>query len=108
MGHPAPPALAFDNPTTQSDSLLKERLPVASDKVPNQSLPGHITGNADDGGGGILPPDVVRIQSVAQVPVGRRQGLGPLENCSPRIQVWEPDASHTITTSCITQHPFDV
>ena len=65
---PATPALAIGSPTPQSDSLLKELFPVASDKVPSQRLPQGIAGNVDDGGGGILLPDVLRIQSVTQVP----------------------------------------
>lgn len=74
MGHPAHPVSAFDSSTPQSDSLLKQFLPVASNKVPNQRLPSHIAGDADDGGGGVLLPDVLRVQSVTQVPVGSRQG----------------------------------
>ena len=68
------PLSAYDSSTLQSDSLLKQFLPVASDKVPDQRLPDHVAGDADDGGGGILLPDVVRVQSVTQVPAGRRQG----------------------------------
>jgi hypothetical protein len=72
MGHPSTPSLGLDSSTPQSDSLLKQFLPVASDKVPNQRVPSHVAGNADDGGGGVLLPDVVRVQSVTQVPVGSR------------------------------------
>lgn len=61
-------------PLIVQHSLLKQFLPVTSDKVPNQRLPSHIAGDVDDGVGGILLPDVVWVQSVTQVPVGSRQG----------------------------------
>lgn len=80
---PATPALAIGSSTPQSDSLLKELLPVAPDKVPNQRLPGRIVGNVDDGGGGILPPDVLRIQSVTQVPAAGGKGRDHLRTVGP-------------------------
>lgn len=40
-----------------ADSLLKELLPVALDKVPGQRLPDNVVGDADDSGGGVLLPD---------------------------------------------------
>lgn len=51
-----------------ADSLLKELLPVALDKVPGQRLPNNVAGDADDSGSGVLFPDQVRVQGVTQVP----------------------------------------
>lgn len=52
------PASALAVPDTHStDSLIKELLPIALDKVPDQTLPDDVVGNADDGRGGILLPD---------------------------------------------------
>lgn len=56
-----------------SHSLLKEPLPVALDEVPDQRLADDVVGNVVDGGGGVLPPDVIGVQGIAQVPV--RTGL---------------------------------
>uniref|UniRef100_A0A8C9UGB1 Uncharacterized protein n=1 Tax=Serinus canaria TaxID=9135 RepID=A0A8C9UGB1_SERCA len=53
-------------------SLGEESPPVATDEVPGQGLPHDVAGNAVDGGGGILPPDLCRVQGVLQVPGGAR------------------------------------
>lgn len=74
---------ASDSSTPQSHSLLKQFLPVASDKIPDQRLPGHVAGDADDGGGGVLLPDVVRVQGVTQVPAGSSKGRGHLRTPVP-------------------------
>lgn len=71
--HRPPPgdaALVCASPNMLSaDSLLKDFLPVALDKVPGQRLPEDVAGNAVNGGGGILLPDEVWVQGVTQVPV---------------------------------------
>lgn len=48
--------------------LTEDVWPSSPDKVPCQRLTNHITGNVDNGGGGILLSDHVWIQSVFQIP----------------------------------------
>lgn len=55
--------------------LLKQLLPVAAHEVPGQPLARHVAGDADDGAGGVLPPDERGVQGVAQVPAKRQVEL---------------------------------
>lgn len=50
------------------DSLGEDVGPSSPNKVPGQRLANHVIGDVDDGGGGVLLPDLLWIQSVFQVP----------------------------------------
>lgn len=102
-GHPSLGTCCPD--TLATDSLLKELLPVAPDKVPDQSVPYDIVGDADDSGDSVLLPDVVRVQGVAQVS-GRAgcQDNDHSKGCSQMTQR-DPSAKYPaltpITSSCV-------
>lgn len=49
------------------DSLGEDVRPSSPNKVPGQRLTNHIISNVDDGGGGVLLPDLLWIQGVFQV-----------------------------------------
>ena len=96
-GHPqGHPGLAGASPNTFSgDSLLKELLPVALDKIPGQRLPDDIAGNAVNSGGGVLLPNEVRVQGVTQVPLRAESVFieGPCPRPNPTHLSCIPSAS---------------
>lgn len=77
-------------------SLGKELPPVATDEVPGQGLPHNVAGNAVDRGGGILPPDLCRVEGVLQVPVGPRRGGEGLAGAADRVWVMGWRAHSTV------------
>lgn len=56
-----------------SHSLSEDEIPVSPDEVPRQRLTDHVLGNVDDGGGAVLLPDPLCIQSVLQIPEEQNQ-----------------------------------
>lgn len=48
--------------------LIIQTAPVCLDKVPRQRLANAVTGNRDNDGGGVHPPDLFGVQAVRQVP----------------------------------------
>lgn len=56
-----------------SHLLSEDVIPVRLDEVPRQRLTVHVLGDVDDGGGGVLLPDLAWIQSVLQIPEEQNQ-----------------------------------
>lgn len=51
-------------------SLAEDVGPPRPDEIPGQGLADHVVGDVDDGGGGVLLADLLRVQGVVQVSGG--------------------------------------
>ena len=95
-------------PHASADSLQKELPPVALDKVPGQSLPHDVVGDADNGGGGVLLPDEVRVQGVTQVPVKAGCHVSDYFQGLPSDDWREPRTARALPSPHPSPHPLNV